>query len=872
VGHDDAQGLLAEVRGWAERLFIAGPAVAAFVLGALVLARVIDRTGVVPGTALALIVAGLGLLAAYRPPRAAPRANEVAGWLLMVFSCAVAYQHVTGTSLALDAGGRMPPPTTLASFLAGLVLVAIRRPTHIAAALAVQVLIGVILTIAAVSLIASDVASEGLLPWYRYSRMAVTTSFAFMGLAVGMMVLVARSAWYEALYARREDEKILVVALGILVLVAIAISAAGFVTMQKNLERAVERGLAQAAADRVAILENLISNRVLRAATIGSRADVRRTLAGRSDTPAARKELTEEGAAYLGLGFRGVAFEDANGRPVASAGFILPAAKFDVPLGGQRSPANLAWDEAYVLRTRTPVIVEGRTVGTVSADQSLELLSRLQAQVGALGDTAEWVLCAPAASGMACFPQRFAPYPRTDARVRGGEAVPMDYALKGEAGVISAKDYRGVRVIAAYAPVGATGLGVVLKVDSDEVYAPLRTQLGLWWRWFWGLAIVGALLLASQMRPIARRLVQSEQVARERAEELARSERTLRGIYANLADGIVVLRPDGVIDFMNPAAERLFGFAPGAGVGVPVANLVPEALRESNVAATQRYLAAGTSNVLDRPGLVYPALRQDGSRFDAEFSLAQSGHADERRLVAVVRDVSERTKLARMKSDFIAAVSHELRTPLTSIMGSLEMMRESEPLPQPQADFLDMAWRNSNRLKALVDDVIDAERIDSGALKFEEEPLDIAALLRDSVQMNQPYAGARGVLLWIEEPLPQARVTADRGRVLQVMANLLSNAAKFSPAGARVDVRARVAGKRVHVEVQDRGSGIPDEFRPRVFERFAQAQSSDAGRHAGTGLGLAISKSIVERMGGAIGFDSQLGAGTTFWFELPLAS
>jgi len=295
---------------------------------------------------------------------------------------------------------------------------------------------------------------------------------------------------------------------------------------------------------------------------------------------------------------------------------------------------------------------------------------------------------------------------------------------------------------------------------------------------------------------------------------------------------------------------------------------MPEGLREANERATRRFVDSGASELVGQKGLVYPALRHDGSKLDVEFSLAEMRSETGVRLVGLVRDVSERTALERMKSEFVAAVSHELRTPLTSIIGSLELAAEGE-LPAAEREFVEMARRNSVRLAALVNDVMDAARLDSGVLRFEASRFDAAALAAEAVELNQSYAATRRVTLRLEEPCPAAQIDADRGRLMQVMANLLSNAAKFSPEGGEVRVRVRHAGARVRFEVSDQGRGIPEEFRPRVFERFAQADASDSREKGGTGLGLAIAKGLVERMGGAIGFNSPEGGGTTFWFEMP---
>jgi CheY-like chemotaxis protein len=183
--------------------------------------------------------------------------------------------------------------------------------------------------------------------------------------------------------------------------------------------------------------------------------------------------------------------------------------------------------------------------------------------------------------------------------------------------------------------------------------------------------------------------------------------------------------------------------------------------------------------------------------------------------------------------------------------------------------MLRIAHRNSERLVRIINDILDFENIESG--KFEIDPRDVplAAFLRHALELNAAY-GARHEVRFVLASVPDGtQVRADPDRLMQVMTKLLSNAAKFSSPGSFVWVRYRRDDSRVHIEVEDRGTGIPESFRSRVFEEFTQADSSASRRFEGTGLGLSISRHLVEAMGGTIGFTTDIGRGTTFRFDLP---
>jgi signal transduction histidine kinase len=293
----------------------------------------------------------------------------------------------------------------------------------------------------------------------------------------------------------------------------------------------------------------------------------------------------------------------------------------------------------------------------------------------------------------------------------------------------------------------------------------------------------------------------------------------------------------------------------------------------ARVQATVRALLRG-----DIPGYkVEHRVRTHGGDWKWIESAARVTARDERgrarRVTGTNADITERKAIEQMKDEFMATVSHELRTPLTAIVGSLALVRDGEAgdLPAPAEEFVRMAFDNAERLAALVNDIRDLQRLESGRLEFSIAPVELAPFLERALALNAAYADRYRVRLVLERVPAGLRVAADDDRLMQVATNLLSNAAKFSPPGAEVRVAAAAQGARVRISVADRGRGIPPEFRPRMFTRFATAESADSRQRGGTGLGLAIVKSLLERMDGRIEFESELGAGTTFTVSLPRA-
>jgi PAS domain S-box-containing protein len=241
------------------------------------------------------------------------------------------------------------------------------------------------------------------------------------------------------------------------------------------------------------------------------------------------------------------------------------------------------------------------------------------------------------------------------------------------------------------------------------------------------------------------------------------------------------------------------------------------------------------------------------------------------RVTGTNADISERKAVETLKNEFIGTVSHELRTPLTALIGSLSLLKEEygDKAPPDAAMFLQMAHENGERLAALVNHILDLEKVESGRLELMLQRVELARFLERALSLNAAYAEKHGTRFVLEPVDSLIVVHADPDRLLQVLTNLLSNAAKFSPPGEPVRVAASVEGRRARVEVADRGPGVPEEFKNRIFTKFAQAESGSS--KGGTGLGLAISKAVIEAMHGTIGYDDNAGGGATFYIEIPLA-
>lgn len=351
-------------------------------------------------------------------------------------------------------------------------------------------------------------------------------------------------------------------------------------------------------------------------------------------------------------------------------------------------------------------------------------------------------------------------------------------------------------------------------------------------------------------------------------EALLASESLYRTSMENMRAGVIVtagherllvnqalVEMFGYADREEAAAARLHDVLP-AGEAAELAEAVARVeRREGELARFQRTMQ-----------------RVDGSELIVEISSTAVRYAGQRAVMSVLRDVTEQVEMERLKSDFVSTVSHELRTPLTSILGALDLIRDGQ-LAAGSVDgmrMLDLAARNAERLRRLVDDILDIERIGSQSVTLDIAAVSAASLIQSAVEEMEPAASGEGINLVVESA--EGVANADSGRVIQILKNLIGNAVKFSQPQSQVRVGSSENEHEVRFWVTDQGRGIPVNQLLSVFGRFEQVDASDSRNHRGTGLGLAICKGIVEQHGGAIWAESKLGSGSTFVFTIPAAA
>ncbi len=353
--------------------------------------------------------------------------------------------------------------------------------------------------------------------------------------------------------------------------------------------------------------------------------------------------------------------------------------------------------------------------------------------------------------------------------------------------------------------------------------------------------------------------------------DLLQAHLSMQAAIDSIPDPVAIFSVEGSLQNVNYAAETLLGLRTDSSSKDPL---------KSIHASTRALLERVRSNVLSGKGAYSPRGFDDAVQLPTlmgdRYFLPRGRPVYETRGVIVaatviLQDVTRLRRFEEFKNDIVATVAHEFRTPLTSLRMAVHLCTEqvAGPLTDKQAELLDAAREDCDRLQGMVDDFLDLSRIESGRVELYPLPTEVAGLIKHALENSKTEADVKGVNLSTSLSLPSISVLADHDRIGHVFSNLIGNALRYTPNGGSITLDAAVVDSLVRFAVMDTGSGIPKEYQERIFEKFYQVPESGP---KGTGLGLYIAKEIVRAHGGEIGVESDPGKGSTFWFTLPLVA
>jgi diguanylate cyclase (GGDEF)-like protein/PAS domain S-box-containing protein len=608
-------------------------------------------TPMVLNTAVCFVLSGVSLaLATLRPGWG--RAVRILSAALLALAAAVTLQYVSGADFGIDAPalhrwlpsdnnphpGRMSAFTGLAFIAASLAMLLATgpsRPRNDALALALATATGAIGVLALVGYI-----FELHLVYARYplGLVALHTAIGLIALSLALWLQLLRDGRVHFWNRLAPQDRIALASAAVLALSMLAVAVSVFATLQVRVTQALSDGLAASLRYRVLLAKEIIDAGAERSRILVGRPAPARLLKRYKQRPAdaeALAQLSQSAGSLIDNGYRAGIYYDAEGREIVRAGEPLRDPSLAAALRGIPG-ATLAWQGGFVISGRYPIVDADGPLGAARVDTPLPALDALLNDSYRLGASGEAGMCTQVGERLGCFPQPripkvyFVPIKAPD-----GTPLPMSRGLAGEIGVVLTQDYRGENVMAAYAPVGDFGLAMVTKMDTAEIYAPVRERLQFVVPILLLLIGAGTFLVRISVQPLAERLAQSEREAQQR-------RGAVDAMMDKVADGMMTLDADGTIRSWNTAAERLFGYMMAEIVGRNVSVLVPEELRASNIAATRRFAATGQSNIVEQGNLNYPAVRKDGSRFELEFAVTRMGVGKTPQLVVVFRDITER--------------------------------------------------------------------------------------------------------------------------------------------------------------------------------------------------------------------------------------
>jgi diguanylate cyclase (GGDEF)-like protein/PAS domain S-box-containing protein len=532
--------------------------------------------------------------------------------------------------------GRMAPNTAVGFMLIGCAIVLADRVTTKLRALAAVILAFCVLGIGLTGLVCSALAPDLLFQWSRSARMAIPTAMGLILCSGALRLTWSESSWYSSHRYFREDEKIRLLGPATIVVVAVTAALFGFVLQQNAFQKILADNLKMVLQARTALLVTTIQQGSQNKLTMDRLSLLAETGGAivREAAPAARHtaEAMIE-AQRIAAGIRGIRLDSLDGAILAEFGAFGTSPPITAPLN-TNDTFELMWDGEFVLRTRLPLMDNGNRVGSMIVDQSADYLAQALFDVANLGQTGEIAACLQSGMELLCFPGSRHKSSYAVPLPTAGKRLPMQLALAGQTGDGASVDYRGQNVIAAYGLL-APGLGFVVKEDAVELYAGIRQALQVGTPLLAVVALLGAMILYLELKPLTAQMLASESRAKER-------ELQMRALVGSVAEGILTIDEQGLIEEANPATCEIFGYQPAELIGSSTSMLLPTGSHTATHGRLHRAALRGLAVLAGQRNVKLSGRRKDGSEFALEVTITAASFAGRCLFVGVVRDITER--------------------------------------------------------------------------------------------------------------------------------------------------------------------------------------------------------------------------------------
>jgi signal transduction histidine kinase/DNA-binding NarL/FixJ family response regulator len=733
--------------------------------------------------------------------------------------------------------------------------------------------------------------------WIGFNQLGPSLSAQFL--------LLATALWFQRKIPGEPqppptDPAVSLVRIGTVLLVAVSLLAGGtgLVSMRRGVESTLRNNLLATLKSFGADLEVSVDERLTSSRLIATRPEVMKAVQALAQAPDDATLRTRLQAVIGDVGdasVRGVRLLDKEGRTLATTGRIGDQETVIRELEGTGG-AQLVWSDRLLLDVPVDLIESGNWLGRIVVEQELPVLDRLEDQAASFGASGDGIICALKAGEtdvMECLPNRHHPVPFETILRQDGHTLPVARGLLGQTGTIDDLDLGGRRQIAGFEPLPRFHIAIGLKVDTFDMFAPVRERVHVALPILIWLITAGSLLLSSRVRPLARLLVERERLAQEHGHALQDSRRQLDDknrvldvALNNMAQGLVLYDENHRLRAFNRQYERLIGYPRGflrpglshaavrkrsaelggGAVEEGIALLLTLGAAESGRQVVERRL--GDGRIIE---ITHEPLEEGGGVVTfSDVTIARA--ADE-----ILRGAKEEAETAnKAKSEFLSMMSHEIRTPMNGVLGMLRLLLGTEMKPH-QWKFANTARASAEALLSILDDILDFSKLEANRLVLEVLAFDLDELIDGVIALSRPRAREKGVALQFDRAPEVPRwIEGDGPRLRQILLNLLGNAVKFTDHGS-VILAVTVShwegdSLTLSIEIRDTGPGIAADVLPALFTRFTQADSSISRKFGGTGLGLAISKQLIELMGGTVTVETALGQGSIFKLSLPCSA